>query len=131
MKRLFILTIFFLIRLTKIGAQVPTPTNTDPVFITPHQTPPKYKYGTNKELMEILYSKIQYPIQECIEGTTILQFTIDTLGQVQDPIIRKSISKKIDAQLLEEICNFEFEPGTLRRKKVKTNMNLPFRIKLE
>ena len=74
---------------------------------------------------------IKYPNGQCIAGITVLQFKVDTLGQVKEPKIMRSLSKEIDEQLLKIIWNYKFEPGILIDKKAEFNLNLPIRIKLE
>jgi len=100
-------------------------------LVTPIEIQPKWIMGTNQQLIKDISSKIKYPTEQCIEGTTVLQFTVDTLGQVINPKIKRSISAKIDKQLLSLICNYEFEPGILVNRKAKFNMYLPINIKLE
>ena len=100
-------------------------------LVTPIEIQPKWTLGTNEQLIMEITSKIEYPVEQCIEGITVLQFTVDTLGQVANPKIRRSISKKIDEQLLNLICDYEFEPGILFDRKSNFNMYLPIRIKLE
>lgn len=100
-------------------------------FVTPIEIQPKWVMGTNEQLILDLSSKIKYPTEQCIEGITVLQFTVDTLGQVINPKIKRSISAKIDEQLLNLIYDYEFEPGILVNSMAKFNMYLPIKIKLE
>lgn len=100
-------------------------------FVTPIEIQPKWVMGTNEQLIKEISSKIKYPIEQCIEGITVLQFTVDTLGQVINPKIKRSISTKIDEQLLNLIYDYEFEAGILVNRKAKFNMYLPIKIKLE
>ena len=99
-------------------------------FATPIEIFPKWTQGSNVKMMMNVTSRIKYPSDECIVGTTVLQVTIDTLGQVCDPKIMRSVSKKVDEQLLELICNYEFEPGMRMGRKVEYVINLPIRIEL-
>jgi len=101
------------------------------VFVTPIEIMPKWTKGTNRELIQEITSSIKYPNEQCIEGITVLQFKVDTLGQVKEPKIMRSLSKEIDQQLLKIIWNYKFEPGILIDKKVELILNLPIRIKLE
>ena len=61
-------------------------------FITPREIQPKWIYGTNNQLIQDITSKIKYPNEQCIEGITVLQFIVDTSGQVVNPIIKRSVS---------------------------------------
>jgi outer membrane biosynthesis protein TonB len=101
------------------------------VFVTPLEILPKWTEGTNKELIQEITMNIKYPNGQCIAGITVLQFKVDTLGQVKEPKIMRSLSKEIDEQLLKIIWNYKFEPGILIDKKAEFNLNLPIRIKLE
>ena len=100
-------------------------------LVTSIEIQPKWKNGSNQDLMKLIQSKIKYPSEECIEGTTVLQFKIDTIGNVFEPKIMRSISLNIDKQLTSEIVNYKFEPGSIMNRKSEFLMNFPFRIKLE
>jgi outer membrane biosynthesis protein TonB len=100
-------------------------------LVTPIEIQPKWENGSNQDLMKLIQSKIKYPSEECIEGTTVLQFKIDTIGNVIEPKIMRSISLNIDKQLTSEIVNYKFEPGSIMNRKSEFSMNFPFRIKLE
>ena len=126
----FILTILLSFSLNCLLSQTVDST-TMIEFVRPIEVLPEWKNGTNKELIEVITSIIKYPNEQCIEGITILQFMVDTLGHVSDPRIVRSISEKIDSQLLNIICNYEFRPGILIDKKVDFVLNLPIKIKLE
>lgn len=116
----------------KIYQQNETTPNT---IFTNWEKMPTYKYGTNQELMEILYSQIEYPAHKYISGTTVLRITIDTNGLVLNPEIMISVAPEIDAQLLNAIVDCEFIPGEIlgenKSVKSKFNMHLPFKIDLE
>jgi len=101
------------------------------VFVTPYQVMPKWTKGTNQELIQELTSGIKFPADQCIQGMAVLQIKVDTFGQVQEPQIRRSISKEIDEQLLNIICDFKFESGIYRDGKADCMLMLPIRIKLE
>lgn len=99
-------------------------------FINPNILP-VWKEGTNQELVKHIFRSIKYPNEDCISGVTILQAKIDTFGHVIDAKILRSVSKKIDAQLLGIISNYCFEPGYFRDKKVESFINIPIRISLD
>lgn len=101
------------------------------VFISRLEIQPKWTEGTNQELIQEIISRVKLPKKKGIKGTTFLQFEVDTTGQVINPLIRRSISKKIDKQLLDLICNYTFEPGVLIDKKVNCILYLPIQINLE
>lgn len=97
-------------------------------YVTPFEIMPKWSRGTNQELIEKIKSTIKYPNEQCLEGTTLLQFIVDKLGKVKEPKIIRSISKQIDRQLLKVICRYEFEPGILIDKKVDFLVTLPISV---
>lgn len=96
----------------------------------PHEIEPIWAKGTYGEHIRELSSKLIYPDEDCIEGITILKFRVDTCGKVIDPKIIRSISYKIDKQLLEIMVNYEFKPSLLLNKKVEFIVTLPIRIRL-
>jgi len=101
-------------------------------FITFHETSPQWTEGTLKDLQTDIFSKLNYAeMGGCIEGITILSLTIDTLGNVVDPKIMRSLSKNLDEQLLAEIVKHKFIPGKFGDHKVPIRLNIPFRIRLE
>lgn len=101
---------------------------TELIFSNRPETQPIHISGNDKNLISALYENLCYSCEKCLGGTTILSFKIDTSGFVVDPKILRSIDSQIDQQLLKEICNHTFIPGTLYGKKVKTTMHIPIRI---
>ena len=110
-------------------------TTTEPieenVLVTPLEISPVWVNGTNDALLKLIQSKIEYPKEQCLAGSCVLQFTVDTFGIVREPQMKRSISKKIDDQLFAEIVKYKFESGTMMNKKTNFLMNFPFRIILE
>lgn len=98
------------------------------VFVSRFETMPKWTNGTNAALIEKITASIIIPNEECLEVVTLLRFKVDTLGQVSAPQILRSVSKKIDEQLLNMICNYEFISATFMGEKVDVLFNLPVRI---
>ena len=96
----------------------------------PHEIEPIWAKSTYEELIRELSSKLIYPDEDCIEGVTILQFRVDTFGNVVEPKIVRSLSNKIDKQLVQLIGNYRFWPGMLLNKKEEFIVNLPIRIRL-
>lgn len=99
--------------------------------LSPIEIWPKWCHGSNRELIQEIISCIKYSNGKSIEGTTYLQFMVDTFGHVKVPKILRSISKEIDKQLLMIICNYNFEPGVLINQKAEFILNLPIRIRLD
>jgi len=105
--------------------------NTDEYLISIVEKHPKYIHGTNVDLHKLISSQLNYPVEECLAGTTILSFTVNRYGKVESPKIIKSLSKNIDKQLIKLIQKYEFIPGEILGKPVNFNMCFPFRIRLE
>ncbi len=101
------------------------------IFIN-YEIMPKYKHGTNQDLMKDIYKKIKYPLIEKfvhVDERIVLTVEIDKFGKVDCPRIIWGDFPEIEKQLLDLIWDYEFEPGTMRGVPVKTQMNFPFRIK--
>lgn len=101
----------------------------EPAFISRSEVMPKFKNGTMKDFVADVYSQLKYPTDICSsQSLTVISFVINEEGNVESPVIRRSIYKSIDEQLLQIICNYEFIPGTMYGKPVPVNYNLPIRI---
>jgi len=103
----------------------------DVIFVTPIEPTPKWIDGSNEELLKLMTKKLTYPKEECIQGTVVLRFQVDTFGNVENARVRRSVSKNIDSQLLNEIVKHKFIPGKIGSRKVVSALNFPFKIKLE
>jgi protein TonB len=94
--------------------------------------PPEWIEGTNQELLALIFAQLKHPPDECISGTTVLSFMVDKTGEVREPVIRRSISQKIDEQLIRIIQNYRFKPGkTFGGTVVPFQMNFPIKIRLD
>lgn len=98
------------------------------VFVNRSESQPVHISGNNEKLISTLYDNLTFPKGKRIEGMTILTFRIDTMGNVVDPKISRSVDLHIDRQLLKEIRNHTFIPGKLYGKKVETTMTIPIHI---
>lgn len=92
-------------------------------------TLPEFPGGQNA-LMLFLSEKIKYPETDRIakrEGRTILQFTIDEQGTIQNPLIAKSSgSETLDREALRVLALMpSWKPGTMNGKAVKVEFKLP------
>lgn len=103
----------------------------DDDLVTPIEIRPKWILGSNEQLIKEIIAKIDYPYEQCVEGVTVLQFTVDTNGQVSNAKIKRSISNKVDEQLLKLIYKYDFMPGRLFDRKVNCNLYLPIKITLK
>lgn len=89
---------------------------------------PEYPGGT-KALMKYLNDSIRYP-QEAkergIEGRVIVQFVIDTLGNVCDENIIKHIDPQLGGEAVRLVRNMpQWKPGKVRRHLQRVRFTLP------
>ncbi len=98
------------------------------MFVDPIQIMPKYKFGTNAELLNLIQGQLTYSENECLDGITVLNFTISKEGKVEKPRILRSVSEKIDEQLLTLIVKYEFEPAVYWGKVCEVQFYMPFRF---
>ena len=93
---------------------------------------PKYKYGTNKELLKIVMTKLVYSKEGCFNSSTVvIAFTVNKKGLVENPRIKRSICAQVDTQLLKIIKEFEFIPGKIDDEITSMELNFPLRICLK
>lgn len=104
--------------------------DSDEILVNP-EVGPSWVAGTNNEFVQEITSKLVYTKEQCIEGTTVLEFTVDTFGQVTKPRIVRSVSTHIDNQLLKLITDYTFVPASLYGKKLSRKLYLPILIRLE
>ena len=84
--------------------------------------------------LKSLQSRISYPEiakKAGVEGRVFLQFIVDELGNVTDPIVTRGIGAGCDEEALKAILLAKFTPGRQRGKAVKVKMSLPVTFKLK
>lgn len=76
---------------------------------------------------EKLTSMIKYPDGLATKGKVFLEFTIDTLGQMQDVKIVKGFNELADKEALRVVMtiNFPFKPGKQGGKPIKSKLYIP------
>lgn len=94
---------------------------------------PEFPGGETK-MMEYLKKEIKYPSfakEENLEGTVYIRFVINENGDVIDPKILKTPHKVFDEPSINVIRRMpKWTPGEDRGKKVKVNITVPIRYKL-
>ena len=89
----------------------------------------------NKEMLMFIYKNILYPKaarEAGIEGTVIVQFIVNTKGELINPKIVRSIGGGIDEEVLRIIDKMPlWVPGRQRGKAVNVQFNLPVKFRLE
>ena len=90
-------------------------------------TMPIYKYGGEEGLYKFLGKNLKYPTNT-LQGTVYVSFIVDTLGNVVDPIIKKSLSTEADNEVLRVVRMLAFNPGTEAGRKVQVKFMLPIKF---
>ncbi len=112
-------------------AQTPTDSSMVVVFV---ETMPEYP-GGQEAMYTYLNKNIKYPktdIEKGVSGKVIVQFLIDTSGNVTDSKVIKSVSSTIDAEALRVInCMPQWKPGTQQGKAVKVKFTMPVNFSLQ
>ena len=98
------------------------------LFIT-HETPPKYSLGSNEELMALIYEELTPIRKTCLKGISIISVMINNAGKVESPEVIRSLAPETEAEFIELIQQYEFEPATFLGKTIECRMIFP--IKLE
>ena len=100
-----------------------------PNFIKPEVSPIP-KHLSFNAIQESILNKIEYPEDFKKEGLVVIQFMVNLDGKVTTPKIRKGLDPRIDQQILDLICDFEFTPGKFYEKEIPMFVNFPIRIAL-
>jgi protein TonB len=90
--------------------------------------------ATNK-LLQYIYSQIKYPPiarGSGIEGTVVIQFTIEKDGSITDINIVKDVGGGCSAEAARVVRGMpDWIPGKQRNEKVRVRYNLPIKYKLQ
>ncbi len=108
----------------------------DITFHTLPEVMPEFPGGENALLKNVI-SNLAYPQkmkQDKKEGTTIMTFIVDELGQLKHPTIIKSITQEFDQAARDCISKMQhiiWQPGMIDGKPVSVLITLPIKFKLE
>lgn len=75
--------------------------------------------------LKALYAELEYPKiakRAAIEGKVIVQFTVNTLGEVEQPEILRGIGGGCNEEVLRVIKKMKFSPGIQNDRAVKVRM---------
>lgn len=97
------------------------------------------KACADQKMLEFIYQNISYPAiarENGIEGTTVIQFVIDTEGVVQDPKIVRDIGGGCGHEALRVVKMMNemperWTPGMHEGQAVNIRFNLPVRFALQ
>ena len=91
--------------------------------------------GGQIEMLRFIAGNFEWPQSlqnDCVEGTMVVQFTVELDGSISEPKIVKSIHTGLDPVCIGIVKKMpRWIPGTKRDVPTRTQMNLPIRIKLE
>ena len=95
---------------------------------------PEYP-GGEKKMMQYLAMNLRYPAEaqkNDQQGTTIVQFVVNTQGKVEKAKVLRSISSILDQEALRVVnAMSEWVPGEQNGKKVSVYYTLPIMFKLD
>lgn len=122
-----------------------TNTNGEPVFTNPMEMPrfpgceelakeERYPCSINK-LVAFISDKVIYPESaraEKVEGTVIVEFIVDTKGNVTEAKVKQSVSASLDAEALRVINSMpRWIPGREEGTIVNSFMTFPIKFALD
>lgn len=95
---------------------------------------PQYK-GGDEQLLRFIRKNIEYPstaLRDSIQGRVIIRFTVDTLGNVIDPVVLRGIRGDLDSAAFEAIykTSGNWEPLQLGNRKVNSYFTLPIMFQM-
>ena len=87
------------------------------------------------DYQKILAENVKYPAFERennISGRVIVQFEVDTSGNIRDIKVIKGVSKNIDQEAKRVVSLLDkWEPGILNNQKVRMRLTIPINFNLE
>ena len=90
--------------------------------------------GGFQAMMDFLSKNVNYPpacAENSIQGRVVVQFTIDTIGQVTQTEIVRSVHPDLDAEALRVVNSFpRWKPAMQRGKPVASKYTVPILFKL-
>ncbi len=93
------------------------------------------KVCAQKHLFQFIFDNLKYPEaakKANIQGTVIVQFSVDTDGSIIEPTILKSLGGGCDEEVLRMMGQMpKWIPGKKEGKTVKVEMKLPIQFKFD
>lgn len=145
MKKLFI-TLAIVLTASIVGNATENSATIEPVFtdeygneydeseiVTKPDQNPEFPGGL-QGLMHFLGSNLRYPAvaaKEKIEGRVLLKFVVNTMGEVENISVERSVSPELDAEAIRVVSLLpKFNPGKLNGEPVNVWFALPITFKL-
>lgn len=86
-------------------------------------------------LKEWVYQYLKYPqsaVRNGVQGTVMVQFTIDKDGKVTDVKVTKGVDDELDAEALRVVeASPKWKPGKVAGRKVRASIVVPVEFRLE
>lgn len=89
--------------------------------------------GGNKAFIRFISDNLVYPVQalnDRIEGTVYLEYTVDNVGKVGDEFVAHGIGHGCDEEALRLIRMLQYEPVKNRGVRMKAKMKTRIRFEL-
>lgn len=85
--------------------------------------------GGDAALMDFIKENIKYPEDETVEGRVVIKFIIDSIGNVQEPTVVRSLSTATDKEALRIIKAMpRWTPGKKKGRNASIYYTLPIRF---
>lgn len=109
----------------------PEPKKEEKVIYTFVQKQPEYP-GGNDALFKFLRENIMYPqisLDNGVQGTVVLQFTVSDNGELSDLLVVRSLDKSCDEEAIRVVKKMpRWKAGEQNGKKVSVRFTLPIRF---
>lgn len=90
------------------------------------------KTCADKKMLEFIYSNFKYPTENYIEGSVIVAFVIERDGSLSNAKIIRGLCEVYNLEALRVVRMMpDFIPGKQNGRMVRTQFNLPIRVRLE
>lgn len=101
------------------------------IFVDPDILP-HFKNGGEPGLRKFIKDSLRYPETiGYVQGRVIVEFIVDTLGNVKDAKVVKGLSPELNEEALRVIKMLTFIPGSRNGKAIETKMAIPIKFKRE
>lgn len=93
---------------------------------------PEFKNGGVRGLMKFIEDSLQYPQTiGCWQGSVVVEFTVDTLGNVNEVKVVKGLAPEYNEEAMRVVKMLTFFPGSVNGRLIETKMVIPIKFKIE
>lgn len=101
------------------------------IFVDPDILP-HFKNGGEPGLRKFIKDSLRYPeTTGCIQGRVIVEFMVDTFGNVKDAKVVKGLTPELNDEVLRVVKMLIFIPASRNGKAIETKMVIPIKFKRE